>query len=673
MQTHDGQNDRPDEQLEKTYIEDGVETSPGSLFLGPPTEGGDTREGAPGGEPPARTGPVVDRENTELAGGTVVGTLGDGGMARVYKVWNQKLEVHRAVKILRSDQSDSLRNRFETEAKIVAKLHHPHIVEIHSVGEHDGLPYIEMEYIDGWSLDHLIGQHGRLPDAVCCAIAIGVADALAYAHAQEVLIYGKTYRGIIHRDLKPANIMVGRDGAVKLMDFGIARPTEASLHTVEGMIVGTMQYLSPEQLDGEKKVDRRADIYSLGAILYEMLTGTKTFPQNTITALMRRKSTSDYRKFSEFDFRAPRTLTKIAQRCLALDKDDRYPDAEALLANLRKSYASLTSVSPRETMRGFAASPAGRPDETPGRLARIGVPVGLGIAAVVAVGIGVRFLMPGGHPEQPAKPTPMTEAAAPAPTGPAAQPPVSETDAAESIPPAPAPPEEPERSQPKTRRVATPSAQTPEPSPKTTRRSRTPSARAPSSTPTAPAKPSTKPQPEQSPVERLLSAYGTSDFVDIGARALEKKAYSDAILALEQVDKGHRDYTRASVYLLETYVQAGRVNEARTLVRERRGVKDAQFDLLAGELARKGGDADGALERYQAAMLKPSVVRPVSNVRSDALCYIARIRTAQYRADSTPENRIQALNAWFALKRHHVNDQSHPRFKEANTTMAGIR
>ena len=185
------------------------------------------------------------KEPIALASGTIAGILGTGGMARVYKIWNEKLEVFRAVKILLPTQQKDLKNRFETEVKITAKLHHPNIVEIYSVGEWNGLPYIEMELVEGDSLEAIIGRYGKLPFSVCSATAIFVARALVYAHGQEFLLYGKNYHGVIHRDLKPANIMISKSGEVKLMDFGIARPTEASLHTVEGNIVGTMQYLSP--------------------------------------------------------------------------------------------------------------------------------------------------------------------------------------------------------------------------------------------------------------------------------------------------------------------------------------------------------------------------------------------------------------------------------------------
>ncbi|MGA2507183.1 MAG: serine/threonine-protein kinase, partial [Chitinispirillaceae bacterium] len=285
------------------------------------------------------------KEPIPLGSGIIVGLLGTGGMARVYKIWNEKLEVPRAVKILIPTQQKDLKNRFETEVKITAKLHHPNIVEIYSVGEWNGLPFLEMELIEGDSIETIIARYGKLPFSVCCAIAIFVARALVYAHGQEFLLYGKNYHGVIHRDLKPANVMISKNGEVKLMDFGIARPTEASLHTVEGNIVGTMQYLSPEQIDGIA-IDGRTDVYSFGAILYEMLTGTKTFPQETITNLMKKKIVNEYRKFSEFDFPISPALAKITQKCLQSSKETRFSSASELLKELEATHPTLTDDDP---------------------------------------------------------------------------------------------------------------------------------------------------------------------------------------------------------------------------------------------------------------------------------------------------------------------------------------
>ena len=144
----------------------------------------------------------------ELGSGAVTALLGIGGMANVYEIWNNHLEMKRAVKLLHPNYSQDSKERFETEIKITAKLDHPNIVEIHAVGEWNGLPYIEMEKIEGVTLEKLVSDRGGLPFEVCTAIGIMVCRALRYAHSHEYALYGETYHGIIHRDLKPNNIMV---------------------------------------------------------------------------------------------------------------------------------------------------------------------------------------------------------------------------------------------------------------------------------------------------------------------------------------------------------------------------------------------------------------------------------------------------------------------------------
>jgi hypothetical protein len=291
-----------------------------------------------------------------LGSGVIVGFLGLGGMANVYKIWNEKLEVFRAVKILQPTQQADLYNRFFTEVKITSKLHHPNIVETYNIGEWHGLPYLEMEYVDGISLESLISNNGNLPDQVCSAIAILIANALEYAHSQEFLIYGKNYKGVIHRDLKPANIMIPKNGNVRLMDFGIARPTQTGLHTVNGNIVGTLPYLSPEQIDGVD-IDARTDIYSFGSVLYEMITGTRTFPQDSVTDLMKKKIRNEYRKFSDFNFPISKSLARISQKCLQINKTDRYSNTGLLVTELECVHKSKTSEEPRQIIKRFIDNP----------------------------------------------------------------------------------------------------------------------------------------------------------------------------------------------------------------------------------------------------------------------------------------------------------------------------
>jgi serine/threonine protein kinase len=210
----------------------------------------------------------------------ILSLIGAGGMGEVYRARDPRLNREVAIKVLPADRvgDEGRRRRFVQEAHAASALNHPHIITIHEIESADGNDFIVMEYVRGKSLDAVIPRQGmRLGDVL--RIAIPVAEALAAAHA----------RGIIHRDLKPANVMVGADGAVKVLDFGLAKligredVQEADLtHTadlalsVPGTIAGTAAYMSPEQATGGK-VDARSDIFSFGAMLYEMVTGVRAF------------------------------------------------------------------------------------------------------------------------------------------------------------------------------------------------------------------------------------------------------------------------------------------------------------------------------------------------------------------------------------------------------------
>jgi len=328
--------DMDDHELDKTF----VERSPSSLIPSAYAHGGN-------GAPQSNTKPVVGQ--TRFGFCVVKEVIGEGGMATVYKVWNERLEVFRAVKLL---SQESFSARFETEAKITAKLHHPGIVEIHNIGEWNGLPYMEMEFVDGSDLQQTLAERGKLPEIVCIAIALRVAEALAHAHTKDFTLVGKQYCGIIHRDLKPANIMISKQGEVKLTDFGIARPAQTSLHTVVGNIAGTMHYLSPEQMNGEE-VDNRSDIYSFGTILYEMITGAKTFPQGSIIDLMKQKSANKFKSPSEYGIPINPDLVKIILRCLKFAPAKRYQSTQELVNDLKELNDSLTKRMPREVVENY--------------------------------------------------------------------------------------------------------------------------------------------------------------------------------------------------------------------------------------------------------------------------------------------------------------------------------
>ncbi len=272
------------------------------------------------------------------------GPIGAGGMGEVYRAHDTRLGRDVALKVLSPALAadPDRRERFVREARAAAALNHPHIVTIHSVEEIDGVAFLTLELIDGQTLAELIPAGGLPLDRVL-TIGIALADGVGAAHQ----------RGITHRDLKPANVMLTADGRVKVLDFGLAKVREdeqlaaaAAMPTAaltgEGRIVGTVAYMSPEQAEG-KPVDQRTDVFSLGIMLYELASGMRPFagdtPMSTLSAIIKDtpKLVSDVRPG------LPRELSKIVNRCLAKDVEDRYQSAKDLRNDLRALKNDLTS------------------------------------------------------------------------------------------------------------------------------------------------------------------------------------------------------------------------------------------------------------------------------------------------------------------------------------------
>jgi CHASE2 domain-containing sensor protein len=299
-------------------------------------------DGAPGGIPdgaaretpaspggPAAMSPEQAAKFGDLCGGRIVKLLGSGGMADVYLVWNPRIEMYRAVKVIKPDQPSNLLARFETEIRILSKLAHPNIVQFFNVGEWYSLPYIEMEFVPGASTEDVMEKCGTFGAEETAAIGIIVCRALDYAHKKVTTIYGTAYKGVVHRDLKPANIMLSKSGRIKLTDFGIARPQNVSLHTMDtGAVVGTLPYLAPEQLTSGSELSAQVDIYALGATLYEFLCGIRAFPQTEIPALLTAKSSG--RCASLPASAVPKQLAEIIQKAMAIKPQDRFESAAAM-------------------------------------------------------------------------------------------------------------------------------------------------------------------------------------------------------------------------------------------------------------------------------------------------------------------------------------------------------
>ena len=287
--------------------------------------------------------------------------LGAGGMGEVYRARDTRLGREVAVKVLPQHMSSSaeVRARFEREARTVSSLNHPHICTLHDVGREGDIDYLVMELVEGETLAERLAR-GALPPAEVLRIGTQIADALERAHRA----------GVVHRDLKPGNVMLTRAGA-KLMDFGLARggadsgvdpvapsmtiavtrtPTLATPLTAAGMIVGTFQYMAPEQLEG-KEADARSDIWSLGCVLYEMTTGQRAFGGKSQASLIAAIMNTEPPSLIERAPMTPPALDRLIRQCLAKDPDDRWQSA----GDLRRELAWIAQSGPT------AATPAAAP------------------------------------------------------------------------------------------------------------------------------------------------------------------------------------------------------------------------------------------------------------------------------------------------------------------------
>jgi serine/threonine-protein kinase len=261
--------------------------------------------------------------------------LGSGGMANVYLAEDQELGRRVAIKILndRHANDDQFVERFRREAKNAAGLSHPNIVSIYDRGEAEGTYYIAMEFLDGRSLKELIVSRGPAPVSVAIDYARQILAALRFAHRN----------GIVHRDIKPHNVLVDSEGRLKVTDFGIAR-AGASQMTEAGSIIGTAQYLSPEQAKGSP-VDQTSDLYSVGVVLYELLTGVVPFTGDTPVEIAMKHLSAVPDAPSAHRAEIPRELDKVVMRALAKDPHERYQAAEEFDADLAR-VARGASVSP---------------------------------------------------------------------------------------------------------------------------------------------------------------------------------------------------------------------------------------------------------------------------------------------------------------------------------------
>jgi serine/threonine protein kinase len=266
---------------------------------------------------------------------TILDRLGKGGMAEVYLAEDNNLKRRVALKVLPEEMArDPVRlKRFQREAETIAALNHPNIVTIFSIEEAEEIRFLTMEFVEGETLGQFIPPDGMDANTFL-RLAMPVVEALSAAHG----------KGIVHRDLKPGNIMVNREGRIKVLDFGLAKllhddsdpnasHLETNIETEAGVVLGTFPYMSPEQIQG-KKLDHRTDIFSLGTIFYEMLTGRRPFRGETSADLISSILRDNPQPISELKKEIPEQLDQIIQRCLMKDPNDRFQTARDLYNEL---------------------------------------------------------------------------------------------------------------------------------------------------------------------------------------------------------------------------------------------------------------------------------------------------------------------------------------------------
>src|SRR6202790_4693714 len=286
-----------------------------------------------------RREPMAILPGRRLGPHEILTAVGAGGMGEVYRARDTRLDRIVAIKVLPSHLADraELRERFEREAKTIASLNHPHICTLFDTGHQDDIDFLVMEYIEGETLAQRLVK-GALPIQQVLQYAVEISDALDKAHR----------KGVTHRDLKPGNIMITKTGT-KLLDFGLAKlkaevsptnvplsdlPTAKDPLTAQGSIVGTLQYMAPEQLEG-KEVDARTDIFAFGVVVYEMATRKRAFEGKSQASVIGAILKDDPPSISSLQPMTPPTLDRVVKKCLAKEPDDRWHSAKDLCDELK--------------------------------------------------------------------------------------------------------------------------------------------------------------------------------------------------------------------------------------------------------------------------------------------------------------------------------------------------
>ena len=299
-------------------------------------------------------------KGSEFAGHRIDGVAGQGGMGVVYVATHLALDITVALKLIKPDlaEDEGFRERFNRESRLAASIEHPNVLPVRHAGEEEGLLYITMRYVDGTDLRSLIDRTGRIEPERTAQIITQVGDALDAAHA----------RGLVHRDVKPANVLLeGADGSghAYLTDFGLTRHAASGAGlTKTGQWVGTLDYVAPEQIEG-REVDARSDVYALGCVVYEMLTGEVPFLKDsevaTMYAHLNEPAVPPRERFPDL----PRGIDEVVNRALAKDPDDRYPSAGDLATAVVAATKGTAVAQPEQSVAAGRAAPPPAPSPPP--------------------------------------------------------------------------------------------------------------------------------------------------------------------------------------------------------------------------------------------------------------------------------------------------------------------